>query len=129
MLEQEEHGLMDDLVVDYMIVIQHENEFSARLSELIEQVCQDGREQGSFWRVQHLESHLPHPGQAGTQCGNDRGPEADLVIVQRLKRERKTWRSELAREQRSPLLGRWRCRLAGKRRWRGVACEHLRCLL
>ena len=47
MIDQEEHGLMDDLVLDDMIVIQHEDEFSARLSELIEQVCQDGRERGA----------------------------------------------------------------------------------
>jgi len=38
MIDQEEYGFMDDLVRYHMIVIQHEDEFSAYLPELIEQV-------------------------------------------------------------------------------------------
>ena len=48
MIDQEEHGLMDELVLDHMIVIQDEDEFFVHPPDLIEQVCQDGRERGSL---------------------------------------------------------------------------------
>ena len=36
MLEEEQHGLRDGLVLDHMVVVQDENEFLVLLSQLIE---------------------------------------------------------------------------------------------
>ena len=66
MIEQEEQPIVDGLVRDHMVVIQDDDNFPGALHELIEQGRQDGRERGGLLRVQHGESHLPHPGQAGT---------------------------------------------------------------
>ena len=66
MIEQEEQPIVDSLVRDHMVVIQDEDNFPRVLHEFIEQGRQDGREWGGLLRVQHGESRLPHPGQAGT---------------------------------------------------------------
>jgi len=67
MTNQEEHGLSDGLILDYMVVIQDEDNFVLPLPDLIEQGCQGGRERRRLGRVQQSESRLSNLGQAGAQ--------------------------------------------------------------
>jgi hypothetical protein len=52
MLKQEEHGFLDALLRDHMIVVQDEDNVWVDLLKLSEQVCQDGRDRGGLWRVE-----------------------------------------------------------------------------
>src|SRR5438270_2206912 len=58
MIEEEQHGLRNGLILDHMVVIQDEEEFFALLPQLIEQHDQDSRQWRSLLRVKESKRHL-----------------------------------------------------------------------
>src|SRR3989440_10830340 len=87
MVQEEQHGLRNGLVLDHMVVIQDEDEFFALLPQLIEQHAQDRRKRSSLLRVQESKRHLPNRRKAGLQCCNARTPETERIIIHPIKRE------------------------------------------
>src|SRR2546425_12694650 len=87
MIEEEQHGIRNGLMLDHMVVIQDENEFFALLPQLIEQHGQDGRKRRSLLRVQESKRLLPNLRKAGWQRCNARYPETERIIIHHIKRE------------------------------------------
>src|SRR5438270_3742231 len=58
MIQEEQHGLRNGLVLDHMVVIQDEDEFFALLPQLIEQHAQDRRKRRRLLRVKESKRHL-----------------------------------------------------------------------
>ena len=87
MLDERSHALVDPLVFDRVIVVQHQDELLREVGELVDQRRESLVNEVDAGRTQHRQRGFADPGHHRAQRLDDVHPEPRGIVVARLQRE------------------------------------------